>query len=293
MALSEKKHHTSRGYRKDRAMRSAEFRDNPSSSSCLRKSPAGSRPPCLGEPRRPQERVQQRTLDQLADVVPVVRILDIPGRQERDQVVEVCCGSSTCRLSSRLSQCPRNRCHPALHVRFLVSRRRRNSWWKGQLSCLSSMSSSRPLTFQFALVVVLAMEVSKFFSQDRVLLRLPSRPLTSIFFRGLQGLHPGQSSTAVSEQNVDIPDSRGGFQGFHPDQGSAAIFPDPRGHAFLLTLLVLRVKFFTVFFALIPTVEKCESPPRVGTGCAPQLIHAGSSAAVHATSLGKALLGGL
>ena len=41
----------------------------------------GSRPPCLGEPRRPQERIQQRTMEQLADVVPMVQILGVPVPQ--------------------------------------------------------------------------------------------------------------------------------------------------------------------------------------------------------------------
>ena len=46
------------------------------------------------------------------------------------------------------------------------------------------------------------------------------------------GLRPGQSSTAVAEQNVDTPvprrgGPRGGLQGFSLDQGSAATFPVP------------------------------------------------------------------
>ena len=42
--------------------------------------PRGSRPPCLGEPRGGgQEKVQQCTVVQLADVVPMVQILDTPG----------------------------------------------------------------------------------------------------------------------------------------------------------------------------------------------------------------------
>ena len=40
--------------------------------------PGGARPRYLGEPRGAQERVQQRTVEQLADVVPMVQILDIP-----------------------------------------------------------------------------------------------------------------------------------------------------------------------------------------------------------------------
>ena len=52
--------------------------------------PGGSRPPCLGEPRRPQEKVQQCTVEQLADVVPMVQILDTLGLLGGgDQVVEV------------------------------------------------------------------------------------------------------------------------------------------------------------------------------------------------------------
>ena len=49
--------------------------------------PGGSRPPCLGEPRGPQERVQHRTVEQFADVVPMVQILDIPVPQIVDELV--------------------------------------------------------------------------------------------------------------------------------------------------------------------------------------------------------------
>ena len=99
MALSEKKHHTSRGQRKDRA--GWWVRDvlhgqvlgaptpQPELFELYEEEPGGSRPPCLGEPRGPQEKVQQCTVEQLADVVPMVQILDIPGPQGGDQVVEV------------------------------------------------------------------------------------------------------------------------------------------------------------------------------------------------------------
>ena len=72
MALSEKKHHTSRGQRKDRA------------GEWVRDALHGQVP---GAPT--QEKVQQRTVEQLADVVPMVQILDIPGPQAGDQLVEV------------------------------------------------------------------------------------------------------------------------------------------------------------------------------------------------------------
>ena len=48
-----------------------------------------SRPPCLGEPLRPQEQIQQRTVEQRADFFPVVQMLDIPVPQMVDQPVEV------------------------------------------------------------------------------------------------------------------------------------------------------------------------------------------------------------
>ena len=38
----------------------------------------GSRPPCLGEPPGPQDRVQRHTVEQLAEFAPVVQILDVP-----------------------------------------------------------------------------------------------------------------------------------------------------------------------------------------------------------------------
>ena len=46
--------------------------------SLFEEEPGGSRPPCLGEPPGPQERVQQHTLEQLAQFAPVVQILDVP-----------------------------------------------------------------------------------------------------------------------------------------------------------------------------------------------------------------------
>ena len=47
-------------------------------------------PARLAEPQEPQERVQLRTVEHIADVVPMVQILDIPVPQMVDQLVEVC-----------------------------------------------------------------------------------------------------------------------------------------------------------------------------------------------------------
>ena len=51
--------------------------------------PGGRRPPCLGEPPRSQERVQRYTVAQLADVAPMVQILDVPVPLMVDQLVDV------------------------------------------------------------------------------------------------------------------------------------------------------------------------------------------------------------
>ena len=87
MALSETKHHTSRGQRKDRAW--GEARDVLHGRVPEAPPPQGSRPPCLGEPRGPQERIQQRTMEQLADVVPMVQILDVLVPQVVDQLHDI------------------------------------------------------------------------------------------------------------------------------------------------------------------------------------------------------------
>ena len=51
--------------------------------------PGGRRPPCLGEPPGLPERVQRHTVVQLADVAPMVQILDVPVPQMADQLVDV------------------------------------------------------------------------------------------------------------------------------------------------------------------------------------------------------------
>ena len=87
MALAERLHHTSRSQRFARAAEEHDSlrrqRPPPPQPELFQlfeeEEPGGSRPPCLGEPRGPQEKVQQCTVEQLADVVPMVQILDTPG----------------------------------------------------------------------------------------------------------------------------------------------------------------------------------------------------------------------
>ena len=100
MALPVKLHHTSRGQRFARAgeegreehdalRRQRPPPPQPELFQLCEEEPGGSRPPCLGEPRGPQEKVQQCTVELIADVVPMVQILDTPGLLGRDQAVEV------------------------------------------------------------------------------------------------------------------------------------------------------------------------------------------------------------
>ena len=51
--------------------------------------PSGLRPTGLVEPRGPQERVPRHTVEQMADVAPMVQILDAPVLQTVDQLVDV------------------------------------------------------------------------------------------------------------------------------------------------------------------------------------------------------------
>ena len=96
MALAESTHHTSRGQRFARA--GEEVREEhdalrrqrppppqPELFQLFEEEPGGSRPPCLGEPG-PQEKVQQCIVQQLADVVPMVHVLDTPGLLGRNSV---------------------------------------------------------------------------------------------------------------------------------------------------------------------------------------------------------------
>ena len=104
--------------------------------------------------------------------------------------------------------------------------------------------------------------------------------------RGLQGLRPGQDSTAFGGSDpVDIPvPRRGGLQGSRHGQGSTAPSSQSRDTA---------DEASTVFSHFSPKQEKCEvgSARGVGTECGLYSVHAASSAAVHVTSHGQGDLG--
>ena len=75
MALSEFKHHSSRGQRKDRA--GGEVRVEPHGGVPEALLPqGGSRPPCLGVPWGPHVGLERHFLEHMADICPFVQILD-------------------------------------------------------------------------------------------------------------------------------------------------------------------------------------------------------------------------
>ena len=94
--------------------------------------PGGRRPASLAEPPGPQERVQRHTMEQLADVAPMVPSLAVPEPQMVDQLVAMIKHVDSV-VPEQIIAVPKISGHPAFLVRFSVSRRRRNSWWK----CLS------------------------------------------------------------------------------------------------------------------------------------------------------------
>ena len=208
MALSEKKHHTSRGQRKDRAGREA--RDVLHGRVPEALPPQGSRPPCLGEPRWPQERIQQRTVEQLADVVPMVQILDIPVPQLVDQLPDVLRFFATLLLV------------PELFVEVP----------KILLDDVPERTAVRET--QLAEQLVEVPTIVSYSSLQRTMEQHVDIPVPRRGERnaGLQGFLPGQSSTSrlsfcstrfserIVEQIVDIPVSGGGLQDFRPGQSS-------------------------------------------------------------------------
>ena len=232
VALSELKHHTSRGQRKDRAggwyetHYTAMFRENPLPAGALQLVPRRARRPCLGEPRGPQEQIQQRSVEQRAESFPMVQMLCIPVPQLVDQLVEVLKRLDTAVVEQVIAV---PKISPSRFVWFSVSGRWRNSCWKCLLSCLQ-----QPCAQIVDVPVLCARGVSGYGSlhgslpgqrsfpsaQQTVDIPVPGRGGSGR--GGLQGFHPRHCSQRTAEQIVDIPFPGGRPQDFSPDLGSAA-----------------------------------------------------------------------
>ena len=139
----------------------------------------------------PQARIQQRTMEQLADVVPTVQILDIPVPQMVEQLVEVPTVISFSSLQRTAEQ----------HVDIRVPRRGgRHPGLQGLLSGQSSTAS------QLALERI----------SERIVEQIVDFPVSR---GGLQEFRPGQSSSsshspAGVEERAD-----------EPGEGVFALFP--------------------------------------------------------------------
>ena len=168
--------------------------------------PGGSRPPCLGEPRGPQERIQPHTLEQLADVVPRFRSWTFlwrrRGRRRRETSWWLCSSTSTPKKSkSFLELCfvpmEHQTAEQLVEVPTVVSfsslqwtaeqsidipgTRRRRGGGRGHSSTASVGSRSRRFLFR-VVVEVWAVEVFKGSLQDIIQQRLcRSRSLTFQF----------------------------------------------------------------------------------------------------------------
>ena len=185
--------------------------------------PAAERPAPLLEVR-PQERVQQRTVEQIVDPVPF-----LCRRWWNSWWTFFHLSIST--LPSRLSKCPRSSVHHALLAQSSVRRRRWNSWWKCRrlypIPLYFSGLWSRTSTIQL-LVVVELVEVFLVFSQDRILQRCGTDPLTFLLVEIFKVFNVAR---AFMEQITVSPNPGRGLQNFPPVQSSAASSSVSPGHA--------------------------------------------------------------
>ena len=169
----------------------------------------GLRPACLAEPRGPQERVQLRTVDHIADVVLMVQILDAPvprvGEQGVDQLVEA-----------------------FRHLDLLISRAGyRSAQDLVFLAVVAGAGVSLCSKWRNSLV-----EVPEFVSFAHAIHRqiadIPIPQVGCLSSGGVQGFLPGQDYFLFLEQTVDIPapqsrwEEGGGLQSFLPVQHSTA-----------------------------------------------------------------------
>ena len=221
--------------------------------------PGGSRPLCLGEPREPQEKVQQCTVEQVADVVPMVQILNTPWLLGEDQVVEVL----------------RKLDVPAVEQVIavpLISLDR-----VPQLSAIRRPQKAEQLVevptesaYSLAVIAVQALGRRAAAALAEQIVYNPVPQVRRGGGGGLQGLRAGQGSTVADvEQMVDIPvplgrwEGGGGVQGFLPGQGSTAS-SSSRLHD------DADEGIQEVFFALFPSPKKCEGCPPVESESARQ-----------------------
>ena len=297
-ALATSLHHSSRGLRKARAGEeesetkyTAKFRTTPPPQPVLfslyDEEPSGRRPASLAEPPRPQERVPRHTVEQMADVAPMVQILDAPVPQTVDKLHDVL------QFFDRLSAVP----EPVIEVPKIytddvpMSAVFRATQLAEQLVEVPTIISFSVVALLHALLEqrIVGQNVdipavggsgtggglSGFLPTQNYSMtaeQIVDNPVPRPGGAGdLQGFPRGPGPTAFSEQVLEFPDPGGGRQDFQPVQGSAASSSDSPGQAGQW-----------VFLALFPGRKKCKDPahPGVGTGCRVELMDAVSLAGV-------------
>ena len=199
----------------------------------------GSRPPCLGEPRGPQERDLPRTVEQIAVHAPMVQILDAPVTQMVEQLPDVMrFFDFLLPVPEQVIEVPkillddvpmRTVVRDTQLVEQLVEVPTIVSW--SMLQQIMEQNVDIPVVDRGSgagggLSGFLPGQYSMT-GEQIVDNPVPGR---GEGISGLQGFFPGQSSTAPTvAQIVDIPG--GSLQGSHPGQGSpvSSSFHSPAG----------------------------------------------------------------
>ena len=162
----------------------------------------GSRPPCLGEPRGPQERDQPRTVEQFAVYAPMVQILDAPVPQLVEQLPDILHFFDTLTpVPEQVIEVPKI-VLDGVPVRISV----RDTQLVEQLVEV-------PTIISYASLLQRTME-------QHVDIPVPGGGGRNA---GLQGFPPEQSLTASGAEQIFDFSSGGGLQGFLPRQGSRSV----------------------------------------------------------------------
>ena len=181
-----------------------------SSSSCSRKSPAVPGHPVWVSRGDHRRKSSSAPWSSLADVVPMVQVLDIPGPQ--GGIRWRCCGSSTCRLSSRSSQCPRSLWTGSPSVSAIRRPLKAEQLvevptepgYSLAIIAVQAVGRSGSWTFQFLRFGGGVAEIFKVYEQDSVQQqRTWRRPLIfQLAVEVFKGFRPGQGSTASSSSRL-------------------------------------------------------------------------------------------
>ena len=195
--------------------------------------PGGGRPNLLLEPQGPQAGIQRHTMEHIADVVPMVQILDIPVLQGADQLVEV--GRYLDFLiPEQVIEVPKISLDKTRRRRMVdVSRPPQTAEQLVEVPTIISYSMLRTLEQTIDIPVpqvrgrggggVQGFRPGQGTPAAGVeqIVEFPVPQRQRKRSGGFQGFFPGQNSTAAVEQNVDIP-ARGGLHGFLPGHGSSS-----------------------------------------------------------------------